>query len=135
MNFISKRDFDALWNAMDLDRTGRVDAVEFVVFLSACGPEFEQVYEWQTNMPKMERLKLAARRLSIIAKEGESGAKALEHRLERSSGAFSKGEPPVTSSLRGDRPIAVLEEAVEGDHENNEMDPPVGDVESSGGQS
>lgn len=89
MDFISDRDFEKLWNAIDLHGTGEVDAVEFIVFMSACGPEFERVYREQENMPKSERLKLAARRLSTIARVGERGVHQLQQKLERAtSGRF-----------------------------------------------
>ena len=90
LNFISDKDFDALWSAMDIDGKGRVAAVDFVVFLSACGPEFEQVYEEQLKMPKLERLKLAARRLSVIATRGEQGVRDIERSLEMRSQAASQ---------------------------------------------
>jgi hypothetical protein len=85
LEFISDRDFDALWAAMDLDNRGEVNAIDFFVFLSACGSQFEEVYHEQLTMPKKERLKLAARRLSNINKMGEEGVRALQNRLERST--------------------------------------------------
>ena len=85
LEFISESDFEALWAAMDIDGSGTVDAVEFFVFLSSCGPEFERVYAAEQNMSKLERLKLAARRLSVINSTGEAGVKKIEHRLERNS--------------------------------------------------
>jgi hypothetical protein len=83
LEFISDSDFSALWSVMDLENKGEVNAIDFFVFLSACGDEFEQVYQEQAKMPKTERLKLAARRLSNINKLGENGVRALQHRLER----------------------------------------------------
>lgn len=83
MNFISESDFDALWNAMDIDDSGLVDPIEFIVFLSACGPEFEIVYREQKRLPKSERAKLAARRLTNISLYGEEGVLKLERKLER----------------------------------------------------
>jgi len=85
MNFISERDFEALWSAMDIEGNGEVDVVEFVVFLSACGPEFEEVYEEQMKLPKIERLKLAARRLTNLSEHGEAGVRKIERTLDRSS--------------------------------------------------
>jgi hypothetical protein len=85
LEFISDRDFDALWAAMDLDNRGEVNAIDFFVFLSACGSQFEEVYHEQLTMPKKERLKLAARRLSNINKMGEEGVRALQNRLERNT--------------------------------------------------
>ena len=88
MNFNSKKDFDALWNATDIDGKGEVDAVEFIVFLSACGPEFEVVYSEHEKLPENERLKLAARRLSNIVSCGEAGVRRFERNLERGSRGF-----------------------------------------------
>jgi hypothetical protein len=85
MEFITRKDFEALWNAMDVDDKGEVDPVEFIVFLSACGPEFEKVYNSWEQMPKIERLKLAARRLTNIAAHGEEGVRRIENKLDRSS--------------------------------------------------
>jgi hypothetical protein len=84
MEFITEKDFDALWNAMDVNRTGVVNPVEFIVFLSACGPEFEKVYAAQEKMSKIERLKLAARRLTNLAELGEEGVRRIENKLDRS---------------------------------------------------
>ena len=83
LEFISDSDFDALWAAMDLDNSGQVNAIDFFVFLSACGSEFEEVYNEQQVLPKKERLKLAARRLSNINRLGERGVRKLEMQLER----------------------------------------------------
>lgn len=85
MDFISDKDFDALWHAIDIDDSGQVDAIEFIVFLSACGPEFERVYREQESLPKTEKLKLAARRLSNLSHLGENGVRRLEKMLERNS--------------------------------------------------
>jgi len=90
LEFISEKDFEALWAAMDVDGSGKVDAVEFFIFLSSCGPQFEEVYNEEQSMSKMERLKLAARRLSVINSEGEAGVKMMEHKLERRSRAAHK---------------------------------------------
>jgi hypothetical protein len=90
MDFISQKDFDALWSAIDIDRTGTVDPVEFIVFLSACGSEFEEVYTEHQKMPRIERLKLAARRLTHISMYGEDGVREIERKLERSSCGCAK---------------------------------------------
>lgn len=116
MTFISDKDFDALWSAMDIENTGQVDPVQFIVFLSACGPQFEEVYNEQAgtystvsvlfilhpvlDLPKNERLKLAARRLSNISRLGEDGVKRLERRLERVSGSKQRAlEHTSTSTI------------------------------------
>lgn len=85
LNFMSDRDFEALWNAMDVDGRGVVEPLEFFVFLSMCGPEFETVYKEVSNMPKSERLKWASRRLTNYQLRGETGVRKLEHELERRS--------------------------------------------------
>jgi hypothetical protein len=89
MEFITEQDFDALWNAMDVNGTGVVNPVEFIVLLSACGPEFEKVYEAQKKLSKLERLKLAARRLTNLAELGEEGVRRIENKLDRSSREIS----------------------------------------------
>lgn len=85
MNFISQEDFDALWNAMDINGEGMVNAVDFIVFLSACGPEFDEVYNETEKLSKIEKLKLATRRLSNIAAFGEAGVRSNEIKLMRRS--------------------------------------------------
>jgi hypothetical protein len=85
LNFISDQDFEALWNAMDVDRKGVVDPVEFIVFLSLCGPEFEKVHQQIVSMPKMERLKFASRRLTNYRMRGEKGVRKMEYDLGRRS--------------------------------------------------
>ena len=83
--FISEKDFNSLWNAMDIDHCGEVNAVDFIVFLSACGPEFDEVYRETERLPKTEKLKLAARRLTNISRFGERGVRRNEIKLERRS--------------------------------------------------
>ena len=66
LEFISDSDFNALWAAMDVDNNGEVNAIDFFVFLSACGSQFEEVFHEQQGLTKKERLDAAARRLSKI---------------------------------------------------------------------
>jgi hypothetical protein len=118
LEFISNRDFDALWAAMDPDNQGEVNAIDFFVFLSACGNQFEQVYREQQSMSKTERLKWAARRLSNINKLGEKGIRQLELKLERggrggvASGSYTSshggggGDEPRTAFLPNTTTIA-----------------------------
>jgi len=98
LEFISKSDFEALWAAMDVDGVGKIDAVEFFVFLSSCGPQFEEVYKEEQRMPKMERLKLAARRLENINAFGEAGVRKIEHQLERRSRLNAHNKNPKRNS-------------------------------------
>ena len=83
LNFLSDKDFDALWNAIDVDGRGVVEPLEFFVFLSLCGPEFESVHQEISGMPKGERLKWATRRLTNYKLRGEVGVRKMEHDLER----------------------------------------------------
>ncbi len=85
LTFLSEKDFDALWGAMDIDGKGAVDAIEFISFLSCCGSEFEEVYAEQQKLSKLERLKFAARRLENINEVGEEGVRRIENRMERRS--------------------------------------------------
>ena len=87
---------------MDIDDTGIVDPVQFIVFLSACGPEFELVYNQHKKLPKSERVKLAARRLTNIAMYGEDGVRQLENRLEKrgwAAAARFSGNDDASSGL------------------------------------
>ena len=83
LSFLSEGDLNALWDAMDVHRTGTVDPLEFILFLSACGPQFAQVYQQHQQLPKTERLKLAARRLTNLATVGEDGVRKIQHKLDR----------------------------------------------------
>ena len=85
LEFVSPKDFEVLWAAMDINGTGRVDAVEFFIFLGSCGPQFEEVYEDEQKMSRLERLKLAARRLTVIKNGGEEAVRSTEYQLERLS--------------------------------------------------
>jgi hypothetical protein len=78
---LSDGDFEALWAAMDTEGKGEVDPVEFFVFLSACGPQFEEVYNEQRSMPRKEKIALASRRLSNISYYNK--AKAMEKEREK----------------------------------------------------
>jgi hypothetical protein len=107
LEFISESDFEALWAAMDIDGSGKVDAIEFFIFMSSCGPQFEEVYNEEQNMPKLERLKLAARRLSVINSKGEAGVRKIELRMERNSRNASNlsrrghnGEPLYSEEMK-----------------------------------
>lgn len=62
---LSVKDFDAMWAILDLDGSGEVDFVEFTVFLSSCGEEFEQVHKETLVMTKKEKLLFASKRLSV----------------------------------------------------------------------
>ena len=85
MDFMSERDFDRLWDAMDMDRRGVVEPLDFFAFLSECGPQFKEVHKEYSTLPKSERLKLALRRLSNISLMGEEGVEQLERQRNRRS--------------------------------------------------
>ena len=62
MGEVSDKDFEILWAAMDTDDSGEVDALEFCVYLSCCGKEFEKVHAEQAKMTKSERANWVAKR-------------------------------------------------------------------------
>ena len=63
---ISENDFDAMWDAMS-GKDDKVNAIEFFVFLSGCGDEFDEVYKEQSVMTKDQKVAFASQRLSAIA--------------------------------------------------------------------
>ena len=83
MDFMSERDFDRLWDAMDMDGSGVVDPIDFTTFLAECGPQFKQVSREFAALPKTERRKLATRRLTNYGELGDEGVKQVERRNNR----------------------------------------------------
>jgi len=83
MDFMSEQDFNRLWDAMDLDHTGSVDPIDFFAFLAECGPQFKEVHQEYSALPKSERQKLATRRLSNISAMGEEEVSNMERRNNR----------------------------------------------------
>ncbi|KAL7490762.1 hypothetical protein ACHAWT_000294 [Skeletonema menzelii] len=80
---ISDKDVEAMWAAIDIDNSGEVDFVEFIIFLGSCGTEFDTVSKEQKTMSKEDKLKYATQRLSTRClvmppadeeKEGEEDA-------------------------------------------------------------
>ena len=63
---LSDKDFESMWAALDIDNSGEIDFVEFTVFLSSCGTEFEEVQKEQAAMTNKEKLKYASQRLSSM---------------------------------------------------------------------
>jgi hypothetical protein len=53
-------DFDALFAAMDIDKNGKVDFMEFCAFMSLCGEAFTE--------EKAKQIKMGRRRSSAISK-------------------------------------------------------------------
>lgn len=85
MEFISEKDFDRLWDTMDMEGQGIVAVVDFTIFLTECGKQFKEVQRENQELPKTERLKLAARRLTNFEELGEEGVKQMERRNNRRS--------------------------------------------------
>ncbi|CAB9520555.1 expressed unknown protein [Seminavis robusta] len=85
MDFLSESDFDRLWDTMDMEGRGVVEPLDFFAFLSECGPQFKEVHMEYSSLPKIERQKLASRRLSNISAMGEEGVKQMERRNNRRS--------------------------------------------------
>ena len=101
LTFLSEDDFNALWDAMDIKRQDKIDPMEFILFLSACGPQFEQVYQQHASLPKTERLKLATRRLSNLAQVGEVGVRKIEQKLDRGSRELVPTTTTTTTTKTG----------------------------------
>ena len=85
MDFMSEKDFDKLWDAMDMDGTGVVDPIDFFHFLDGCKSQFKEVHEEFSSLPKTEKIKITARRLSNLEEMGEEGVRDLERRNNRRS--------------------------------------------------
>ncbi|CAB9523064.1 expressed unknown protein [Seminavis robusta] len=85
LDFLSDKDFDRLWDTMDMEGTGYVDPIDFFAFLNECDKQFKEVHEEFSSLPKSEKLKLAARRLSNIKAVGEEGVDRMERRNNRRS--------------------------------------------------
>jgi len=63
---ISEKDFDALFDAMDVKKRGKVNFVEFCAFFSACGDEVREVHAEKKKRDSI--LFGRSRRLSSAAK-------------------------------------------------------------------
>lgn len=85
MDFMSEKDFERLWHSLDMEGRGMVDAIDFINFLTQCAPQFKEVHDEFSALPKTERMKLATRRLSNISEHGEDGVAAQERRNNRRS--------------------------------------------------
>lgn len=87
LEFLSDRDLKQLWRELSSITTNNnnlVSPVEFVLFLKTCEREFGIVRKQLSEMPKRERIKFSARRLSSIAIEGEEVIRRREHELNKS---------------------------------------------------
>mmetsp|Transcript_11344 Transcript_11344/g.23928 ORF Transcript_11344/g.23928 Transcript_11344/m.23928 type:complete len:493 (-) Transcript_11344:54-1532(-) len=60
------KDFEAMWTVLDVHNTGEIDFVEFTVFLSSCGEEFDAISKEQKQMTKEEKFDYASRRISSV---------------------------------------------------------------------
>lgn len=108
MDFMSEKDFDKLWDAMDMDGKGVVDPIDFFHFLDECKSQFKEVHEEFSALPKTEKIKISARRLSNLSELGEDGVADLERRnnrrsrcdvsVTRSSATRNSGEQNNTTS-------------------------------------
>ena len=85
LDFLSEKDFDRLWETLDMDGKGVVDPIDFVTFLSECGPQFKEVYNEYAALPKLEKMKLSQRRLTHIESMGEEEVLKMERRNEKRS--------------------------------------------------
>lgn len=86
LEFLSEEDFDRLWETMDMDHTGGVDPIEFFVFLRDCEHQFQEVHAEYMELPKSEKVKLAARRLTNIRNMGSlEEVKKMERRNNKRS--------------------------------------------------
>lgn len=85
MDFMSEKDFDKLWDAMDMDGKGVVDPIDFFHFLDGCKSQFKEVHEEFSSLPKTEKIKITARRLSNLEEMGEEGVRDLERKNNRRS--------------------------------------------------
>ena len=106
MDFMSERDFERLWNSLDMDNRGLVDPIDFFNFLSQCAPQFKEVHKEYSALPKCEKQKLASRRLSNISELGEEGVKNMERRNNRRS----RQNVHISSSLRDSSGLSALSE-------------------------
>eukprot|EP00934_Nitzschia_sp_Nitz4_P008769 Nitzschia sp. Nitz4//scaffold15_size197535//78838//80549//NITZ4_001577-RA/size197535-processed-gene-0.247-mRNA-1//1//CDS//3329537712//8759//frame0 len=101
--FLSRRDFSALWHAIDIDDTELIDPLEFIVIMSACGPDFEQDYKNLERRTAAERLHWASIRLSNICQIENGGSPAAGARsrpMEESDDSTSQlSESRRSSSL------------------------------------
>jgi hypothetical protein len=91
LDFLSERDFDRLWDAMDMDGTGYVDPIEFCTFLNECEKQFHEVSKEISGLPKSEKFKIAARRLTNIEAMGEEEVLKLERKNNRRSRLMPPG--------------------------------------------
>lgn len=101
LDFLSEKDFDRLWDAMDLHHKGTVDPLDFFSFLKECETQFQQVHGEYSNLPKSEKLKLASRRLSTINAVGgsiEEVEKAERRNNKRQRMNVHGGSLPMDSS-------------------------------------
>ena len=83
LDFLSERDFDRLWETMDMDRTGFVKPIEFFQFLSECEKQIEEVHSEYSSLPTSEKRKLCTRRLTNYRNFGREEVERMERRNKR----------------------------------------------------
>ena len=100
MDFMSDKDFDRLWDAMDMDGKGVVDPIDFFHFLNECKSQFKEVHQEFSALPKTEKIKISARRLSNLSEMGEAGVRDLERRNNRRSRVNVTSSPTWTGESK-----------------------------------
>lgn len=83
LDFLSERDFDRLFETMDMDGAGFVDPIEFCHFLNECEKQFQEVHSEFSALPKSEKRKLATRRLTNYKNFGTEEVEKMERRNKR----------------------------------------------------
>ena len=104
LDFLSDKDFDRLWHTMDIDNTGVVEPLEFYAFLTECEKQFREVYTEYSSLPKSEKVKLAARRLSNIESMGAEEVQKMERRYNRRGRVAIPTLTSTTSDLMSSKP-------------------------------
>jgi len=69
---ITESDFNALFDAMDPEKRGKVNFVEFCAFLSTCREEFREVEINESEIRNGTALKQSAKRLSVLKQDAGS---------------------------------------------------------------
>lgn len=101
LDFLSEKDFDRLWDTMDMDGTGDVDPIEFCAFLSECEKQFAEVHQEYSALPKSEKVKLASRRLSNIGSVGLEEVERMERRNNRRQRTNAASNPQGSNATVG----------------------------------
>ena len=129
MDFMSEKDFDKLWDTMDMDGKGSVDPIDFFHFLDGCKNQFKEVHEEFSSLPKTEKIKISARRLSNLNEMGEEGVRELERKNNRRSRVNSTSPASSSFTQNNSDSVAGLQqlktEVGESVPEENPLDPEI----------